>query len=365
MFLYSQSQDFNPLPARSVLHYRATSGSALLRLQRRSGENFLKSSVFSSAGFNFFFIFLFFCFFFWGVNSDLKEYLFSSTCFLVCSPLFSLKSSLKQRTGGWACVFGTSCSGKLSSYLDLDRSFLLDSLFFLLFLNSLPAFFTLPSTFHLWKPVPSFGFSAPPSFFFFFSPRAPSAPRGQSRVKGEQEGGAAMGLFLGQVPITNKREQKKEQFQATRKNVLFLELILCDNAYLFFLVFIFMIACVSSSSRDLELCFSLFSLFGSFCSREGIRVLSGDKRTGRRSWEWGGHGRRRRSHASSPPCRVLSIIHTPGPELRSDWLPGIAFIQHSAALFANIPHSKPCSLPDGRSTPLHRKPTWPPHCGGP
>lgn len=58
----------------------------------------------------------------------------------------------------------------------------------------------------------------------------------------------------------------------------------------------------------------------------------------------GGAGKRQLEveplHLSS--LRVFCIIHMPGPALRSDWLLGLAVSRHSATLFANIPHSKPC-----------------------
>lgn len=75
-----------------------------------------------------------------------------------------------------------------------------------------PSFFI---TLSIFKPLPHFGLCAPPSLLHpLLSSFSPSLSLSLSRsvLKGEQEGGAATGLFLGQVPIPNKRpkSQKKE-----------------------------------------------------------------------------------------------------------------------------------------------------------
>lgn len=221
IFYYSQSQDFNPLPALTSPCKICSSISCNKWLCFTPTSTLLRhlQGHFSDPCFHALLVLSRFCLA-WVVASRDKLDLgvlrraialvqrffflfFSFSTFLDCSTcqIFFSWMNLSMK----AAVCFVCCSISCVSRMDLKLNSLLFSCALICFA------LYLPNPFHL---------QTCPSFLVFFCPTlsssrslslALSRSRGQSPVKGEQEGGAAAGLFLGQVPIPNKRHKKQKK----------------------------------------------------------------------------------------------------------------------------------------------------------
>lgn len=221
IFYYSQSQDFNPLPALTSPCKICSSISCNKWLCFTPTSTLLRhlQGHFSDPCFHALLVLSRFCLA-WVVASRDKLDLgvlrraialvqrgfflfFSFSTFLDCSTcqIFFPWMNLSMK----AAVCFVCCSISCVSRMGLKLNSLLFSCALICFA------LYLPNPFHL---------QTCPSFLVFFCPTlsssrslslALSRSRGQSPVKGEQEGGAAAGLFLGQVPIPNKRHKKQKK----------------------------------------------------------------------------------------------------------------------------------------------------------
>lgn len=221
IFYYSQSQDFNPLPALTSPCKICSSISCNKWLCFTPTSTLLRhlQGHFSDPCFHALLVLSRFCLA-WVVASRDKLDLgvlrraialvqrgfflfFSFSTFLDCSTcqIFFSWMNLSMK----AAVCFVCCSISCVSRMGLKLNSLLFSCALICFA------LYLPNPFHL---------QTCPSFLVFFCPTlsssrslslALSRSRGQSPVKGEQEGGAAAGLFLGQVPIPNKRHKKQKK----------------------------------------------------------------------------------------------------------------------------------------------------------
>lgn len=221
IFYYSQSQDFNPLPALTSPCKICSSISCNKWLCFTPTSTLLRhlQGHFSDPCFHALLVLSRFCLA-WVVASRDKLDLgvlrraialvqrgfflfFSFSTFLDCSTCQIFFSWMNLSMKAAVCFVCCSISCVLRMGLKLNS---------LLFSCALICFaLYLPNPFHL---------QTCPSFLVFFCPTlsssrslslALSRSRGQSPVKGEQEGGAAAGLFLGQVPIPNKRHKKQKK----------------------------------------------------------------------------------------------------------------------------------------------------------
>lgn len=245
IFYYSQSQDFNPLPALTSPCKICSSISCNKWLCFTPTSTLLRhlQGHFSDPCFHALLVLSRFCLA-WVVASRDKLDLgvlrraialvqrgfflfFSFSTFLDCSTcqIFFSWMNLSMK----AAVCFVCCSISCVSRMGLKLNSLLFSCALICFA------LYLPNPFHL---------QTCPSFLVFFCPTlsssrslslALSRSRGQSPVKGEQEGGAAAGLFLGQVPIPNKRHKKQKKRKKSvidpndrGKSGVFKELI-CSN----------------------------------------------------------------------------------------------------------------------------------------